>query len=136
MSPGDHKTYLNSFRTIFLYVGRYIGPLPTIFSGFWMLLLTTKLFTRSPISYFQKLIFSLCIGTIIYNIVFPNAAATHPYQQFYLLPFVALSSGAMVSMITSKIEKHNSVFSWIFFSSMIASTIFLSLLYLRVIYTL
>jgi len=134
MTASENRSYLRCVFIAFLYNGRYTGPLPVLFSGLWLLKLLYDLFKKTIIPPLSLFILSLGMGTFIYNLIFFRAVETHPYQQFYLLPFISISSAIFINHVYIKLSSTNKVYAVIFLSGSFLATSALSMLYLHVIY--
>ncbi len=77
-------------------MGRY-AYLPALLALGWVLLQIVQAWKRKTAwSALDRDLAGMAAGTVIYALLFPRAVNNHAYQGFYLLPFVALSSGCML----------------------------------------
>ena len=135
VTVSEGRSYLKCLFIIFLYNGRYIGPIPTLFSVIWLLRVLIIRINGGAVAMMQWLVASLSVGTILYNLIFFRAAETHPYQQFYLLPFIAIASAMFLSGTYARLRlSYGRIYSTIFMFVSFSSTITLSLMYFFVIY--
>lgn len=135
MASQPNRSYLVCLFDAFLYNGRYTGPLPTLYAVFWLFILLYRKVKGQLVSKLDLLVPSLAIGTVFYNLIFFNAVGTHPYQQFYLLPFIAIASALFVTNTYDKIALRHRHLAIFFAAASTLMTIILSFLYLFVIYS-
>jgi uncharacterized membrane protein len=86
-------------------IGRY-AYLPAILAILWLVLLVVdRVRTRHSLSVQERSLIGLCLGSVLYAILFPRAVSNHSYQGFYLIPFVALASSIAVQRLSRRIGR-------------------------------
>jgi hypothetical protein len=99
-------SFLLSLFQTFRHGAEYCGVLPWLFSGGWF---AWALFQRRSRKWSsaEVSLLAMFIGSLGYQLFLFRAAAVHPYQQFYLLPFVAVSSGVVMAGWIARLRSGN-----------------------------
>jgi hypothetical protein len=70
----------------------FFGCVPWVLATGWLVALCAVR-RRRPFRPAERTVLALGAGTAVYTALFAEAVRVHPYQHFYLLPFVAMTSG-------------------------------------------
>lgn len=80
----------------FKHGAKFFGLLPCLLSACWLVrVLVLQVGHRRPHPR-ERVLLGFWVGSFAYSLVFFAAVRVHPYQQFYLLPFVAITSGLLL----------------------------------------
>jgi len=97
---------IQSFTKIAKHGRKFYADIPWALSVGWTVLAGIKLIKRQPLSRPDVTVLSLGIGSIIYCVVFSHAVRIHAYQQFYMLPFIAISSALVISHLYDRLLRY------------------------------
>jgi len=80
-------------------IGRY-AYLPACLAIAWIVMaIVDRVRTRHPTAPQARGLIGLCLGSVVYAVLFPRAVSNHAYQGFYLIPFVALASSVTLQRL-------------------------------------
>lgn len=113
----------------------YFGFLPPIFTAFWLFGLLFRKIKSQTVSRMHLFVASLAIGTVLYSLIFSASMEPHPYQQFYLLPFIAISSAMFIADAYKRIALDNKELAIYFVAISILMTAILSLEHFSRVYS-
>jgi hypothetical protein len=82
---------------------RFYSNIPWLLSIGWVLWLGIRAIKRRPPVAIEYGVLFLGAGSLLYCVVFARAIRIHAYQQFYFIPFVALSSALVVSRLYNRV---------------------------------
>lgn len=94
---------LQSFSKIAKHGRKFYADVPWALSIGWTVWAGIHFIKRRSLARQDATVLSLGVGSIIYCLVFSHAVRIHAYQQFYLLPFVAISSALVVSHLYGRL---------------------------------
>ncbi len=127
--------YWSCLRETARHGRRFLADVPWAMAWLWFAGLAIAAARGTPISRVRLVIFGLCLGTVAYIFVFFRATQTHAYQQFYLLPFVALASADILGSLAQRISSRSRPLVVLLVCLLVAGTLHGTVRQLRRIYS-
>jgi len=113
---------------------RFYGDIPWILSVAWVVWLGVRAVRRKQLEALEYSVLFLGVGSLLYCAVFARAIRIHAYQQFYFIPFVALSSAIVVSRLHGRLRRVGEAWAVLFVVALGIATLAYSVTRLQRLY--
>lgn len=97
-TPGA-AAYLNSLARGAGHAVAYCGYLPTVLAMAWVAAIGLRRLLGQRLLDRDLFVLSLSLGSWVFSLIFSEAVSVHVYYQFYLLPWIALSSAILIERL-------------------------------------